>query len=343
MSDILYEIDSYLLQYNVHSSILVKPFDSYVQPYLTKLKHEQSKQWFLTVLKNYLLKQPDTLHPVSKLPKNPTPQQTKAFEFNDLNDLQLSPTLKGQLDHIVDFLNSKEAESKQDSLLRVSFPQMIAHSDNWTQQLNKKASSAEDSEGTKTLLTFPDGFKLIELFSQQALDREGKLMQHCVGSYYQQVKEESVKVVSLRYPSNNPHATLELRGKEILQIKGKQNKAPIQKYWSYLHQYIKQFNLKVISDHLNIGLVKVDSRTMTLEEFTNSKNLVVRGNLNLNGCTSLTSLPTGLSVKGYLNLNGCTSLTSLPTGLSVGGNLYLSKGSKVKVPDHLKSKVKFVM
>ena len=109
---LLFEIDSYLLQYNVHSSILVKPFDSYVQPYLTKLKHEQSKQWFLTVLKNYLLKQPDTLHPVSKLPKNPTPQQTKAFEFNDLNDLQLSPTLKDQLDHIVDFLNSKEAESK---------------------------------------------------------------------------------------------------------------------------------------------------------------------------------------------------------------------------------------
>ena len=108
MTNLLHEVDSYLLQYNVHSSILVKPFDSYVQPYLTKLKRPESKQWFLTVLKNYLLKDKSNLHPVSKLPKNPTPQQTKAFEFNDLNDLQLSPTLKGQLDHIVDFLNSKD-------------------------------------------------------------------------------------------------------------------------------------------------------------------------------------------------------------------------------------------
>ena len=48
------------------------------------------------------------------------------------------------------------------------------------------------------------------------------------------------------------------------------------------------------------------------------------GNLYLRGCTSLTSLPEGLTVGGNLYLRGCTSLTSLPEGLTVGGNLDLS-------------------
>ena len=45
--------------------------------------------------------------------------------------------------------------------------------------------------------------------------------------------------------------------------------------------------------------------------------------LNLAGCTSLQSLPKGLSVDGNLNLNRCTSLRELPEGLSVGWYLFL--------------------
>ena len=36
------------------------------------------------------------------------------------------------------------------------------------------------------------------------------------------------------------------------------------------------------------------------------------------------SFPSGLVVKGNMNLSGCTSLTALPDGLAVGGDLYLS-------------------
>ena len=50
----------------------------------------------------------------------------------------------------------------------------------------------------------------------------------------------------------------------------------------------------------------------------------VGGDLKLYGCTRLTSLPAGLTVQGNLKLYGCTSLTSLPAGLTAGGNLDLS-------------------
>ena len=48
----------------------------------------------------------------------------------------------------------------------------------------------------------------------------------------------------------------------------------------------------------------------------------LRGNLDLSGCTCLTSLPEGLKVGGNLDLSGCTGLTSLPEGLKVGGEIY---------------------
>lgn len=52
--------------------------------------------------------------------------------------------------------------------------------------------------------------------------------------------------------------------------------------------------------------------------------LIIKGPLNLEGCTNLTSLPEGLQVGEDLDLSGCTNLTSLPNGLQVGGDLSLS-------------------
>ena len=49
---------------------------------------------------------------------------------------------------------------------------------------------------------------------------------------------------------------------------------------------------------------------------------VVEGDLNLANCTSFKELPKGLTVEGLLDLRN-TPITSLPKGLTVGGNLYL--------------------
>jgi len=50
----------------------------------------------------------------------------------------------------------------------------------------------------------------------------------------------------------------------------------------------------------------------------------VKGDLDLDKCIGLTSLPGGLEVNGYLALTGCTGLTGLPNGLKVGGGLILT-------------------
>jgi len=51
------------------------------------------------------------------------------------------------------------------------------------------------------------------------------------------------------------------------------------------------------------------------------KNLTqVNGNLWLNECVNLKSLPNNLTVNGGLDLGGCTKITSLPSGLKVKNN-----------------------
>ncbi|RYF10943.1 MAG: hypothetical protein EOO40_04215 [Deltaproteobacteria bacterium] len=50
-----------------------------------------------------------------------------------------------------------------------------------------------------------------------------------------------------------------------------------------------------------------------------SDDLVIPGNLYLDGYTALTRLPVGLKVGGDFYCLDCTSLTHLPEGLSVGG------------------------
>jgi hypothetical protein len=85
-------------------------------------------------------------------------------------------------------------------------------------------------------------------------------MGHCVGDEKQchvdGVRSGEVKVYSLRDPGNKPHATIELTGdgSEILEIKGKQNAVPVDKYKPYIREWIESIGLQdsVESDYLNI-------------------------------------------------------------------------------------------
>ena len=74
-----------------------------------------------------------------------------------------------------------------------------------------------------------------------------------------------------------------------------------------------------ILQYTGVGNLNLDNCTL-LKSLP--AGLKVNGNLNLNYCKGLESLPDELTVSGDLNLYGCTSLTSLPADLKVGGNIY---------------------
>ena len=84
-------------------------------------------------------------------------------------------------------------------------------------------------------------------------------------------------------------------------------------------QRLGQIEQRIIH-YTGVGNLNLNNCTL-LKSLPNG--LKVGGHLILNGCTGLESLPDDLEVKGYLNLSGCIRLESLPAGLKVGRDLYL--------------------
>lgn len=123
--------------------------------------------------------------------------------------------------------------------------------------------------------------------AEYALKNEGDVMGHCVGGYCEAVNSGHSKIYSLRDRQGNSHVTIEVNprshpmnargmeverwlankigGKEfkdipdIAQIKGKQNRAPIDEYKPYVQDFIKSGDWGRVGDLVNAGLM--DKRT----------------------------------------------------------------------------------
>ena len=302
------------------------------------------KKWLRSNLKNYMLRDYNDLRDFAdggneiylQNKKKANPWIQKAIDRGEeLFIARLTTGLENQLRHVLDYFRA----NPNLNISRISVPEAIRQSEEWTERLNKKASDQEDVAGTETVRKYPDGFRWVKVTSKQALDREGKLMRHCVGSYCSQVSSGSTSIYSLRDKKNEPHCTIELKQNHINQIKGKANGPIDSKYI----KYVKDFVLKPISgekyakvsDLKNLGLIEIENKIYDINNLPTG--LKVGGDLDLGGCTSLTNLSSGLKVQGTLYLYGCTSLKALPSGLKVGGYLDLSGCTSLKaLPTGLK-------
>lgn len=113
------------------------------------------------------------------------------------------------------------------------------------------------------------------------LAREGNQMGHCVGGYCEGVASGESKIFSLRDSKGRSHVTVEVRpdrtgdvpafkkiqADDILQIKGKQNRAPNKEYLPYVQDFVKSGKWGEVGDLENTGLVKRGDKYMTKEEY----------------------------------------------------------------------------
>lgn len=104
-----------------------------------------------------------------------------------------------------------------------------------------------DASQERIIAQLEDGFTMVELLSPKALDRESSYMQHCIGNggYDHKVGTVHFGYLSLRDPANKPHATIELMADEmgkwhIMQLQGKQNKFPLQRYVELIVPFIRE-------------------------------------------------------------------------------------------------------
>ena len=102
-------------------------------------------------------------------------------------------------------------------------------------------------------------------------------MGHCVGGYCADVFAGDTKIYSLRDPKGRSHVTVEVgqRAKrvfnrkptsdeittDILQIKGKQNRAPNSEYLPYVQDFVRSGKWGEVQDLQNTGLIRGDAVT----------------------------------------------------------------------------------
>lgn len=116
----------------------------------------------------------------------------------------------------------------------------------------------------KVVKQLSKGWTAQHLLTEDELNREGERMQHCVGSYYSEVKHGGTDIYSLRDANGNPHVTYEVKNNRIAQIKGKQNAVPAEKY----QPFVKEFTawLENESDLVNKLSPRLQAYVDTLNE-----------------------------------------------------------------------------
>jgi hypothetical protein len=110
-----------------------------------------------------------------------------------------------------------------------------------------------------------------------ALKYEGETMGHCVGGYCPDVVEGRSKIYSLRDKKGQPHVTIEVRPDirpresyygepqdEIVQIKGKGNKAPKEDYLPAVQDFVRSGNFGKVGDLQNAGLIDIQDPNAVL-------------------------------------------------------------------------------
>jgi hypothetical protein len=109
----------------------------------------------------------------------------------------------------------------------------------WVNQMREQdLNNPKTWKDSKQIYRFPDGWYIAQV-GPDDLEKEGKIMQHCVGglNYINQVRNGDLQIFSLREPNGQPHVTMSLQDRADL-TKGPQN--PSWRYLDFPEIYGKQ-------------------------------------------------------------------------------------------------------
>jgi hypothetical protein len=126
--------------------------------------------------------------------------------------------------HAQDFVNNIEANDPDYNLGLKTWEQVVEDTNEWEQILIGKGGGKFYSPADReVVMSYPDGWNMVNVNSENDLDVEGAKMHHCVAGYWDAVRRGQSRIYSLRDPQNQPKATIEIQGDKVIQIKGPNN------------------------------------------------------------------------------------------------------------------------
>ena len=171
------------------------------------------------------------------------------------------------LHNVVDWIRALPGDDRRwRQFHKISVPEAIAAANAWHRSLAKRATAdwPEDWSGLTTIHRFDNGMKFVKLSSANSLEREGRLMGHCVASYAIAVASGTCTIYSLRDTRNHPHVTIEIVAGQLHQLQGRANSFPAARWRPYIRAFVRSMGWDVRSVHgVRLGLFCFGGRTYT--------------------------------------------------------------------------------
>jgi hypothetical protein len=265
----------------------IQELDRFIEEIVSEGFHGQSfvqgEKWLKTRFRKYMIKEYHDLVPLTDSVDDHVPGSVPINQAirsgSEVYKLRLDARdareLRSWILHGLDYLQyAQENHGNLPKGLRfrdaqsLSVDDVLNRADKWTTWLNKKAKYEEALSGTRVVKELADGHKWVEVITREALDREGKLMHHCVGSYAPRVEQGQCKIFSLRDADHVPHVTLELRGRRVFQIQGKCNLTPDFEYQDYTVDFINAmgFELDKLTNLRHWGFISYQKKIYRISD-----------------------------------------------------------------------------
>lgn len=215
---------------------------------------DKARGWLSTVGKQFM-KRHGPHQPISTARANTLSTEhawaAKALASGgSLQELALTDAEAEELKSILDWMRSGEGPSLASDWSRISWPQAHGAHEKWIEQMGKAAQMHMDQskafdgcqracevDGTPHLA----GWSWVKVLSADALNREGALMRHCVGSYAQAVQDDDLQIWSLRDPEGKPHMTIETTPAGPAQCNGQEDDGAEPKLYGVTISQAKSF------------------------------------------------------------------------------------------------------
>ena len=130
--------------------------------------------------------------------------------------------------HMQNFVNNIIEVDPDYNLGLKSWEELLADTNEWEETLGgSSAGKFYNPNDRKVVMTYPDGWNMVELISENDIFVEGEKMHNCLrnrnADFWPGVQSGRTKLFSLRNPSNQPTVSIEAQGKKVMQIKGHNN------------------------------------------------------------------------------------------------------------------------
>ena len=128
-----------------------------------------------------------------------------------------------------------------------TYEQAIRASDEWHEAQSGKGSGKIYGPTKPELVVYGptwknekfNGYTIQQIVTENDLLTEGNKMNHCVGGYCRYVEDNTIRIFSLRDPTNEPHVTISMdHDNGIEQIQGNSNREPSAFYKTMIKEWV---------------------------------------------------------------------------------------------------------